>query len=68
MKSKREPGLWMEDVPRPEVGPNDVLVRVKKTGICGTDLHIYKWDEWAARFSSSNGSASRSYSSSSPVA
>jgi len=49
VKAKREPGLWMEELPVPEIGPNDVLVRVKKTGICGTDLHIYKWDEWSQR-------------------
>jgi threonine 3-dehydrogenase len=42
-------GLWMEDVPEPEVGPNDVLIRVEKTGICGTDLHIYNWDAWAQK-------------------
>ena len=47
VKSRREPGLWMEELPEPEIGPNDVLVRVKKTGICGTDLHIYNWDAWA---------------------
>ncbi len=49
VKAKREPGLWLEDVPEPECGPNDVIIRVKKTGICGTDLHIYKWNEWAQR-------------------
>ncbi|HEY0880870.1 MAG TPA: L-threonine 3-dehydrogenase, partial [Archangium sp.] len=49
VKSKREPGLWMEDVPKPAVGPNDVLVKVQKTGICGTDIHIYNWDEWSQR-------------------
>jgi threonine 3-dehydrogenase len=49
VKARREPGLWLEEVPVPEVGPNDVLIRVKKTGICGTDLHIYSWDEWAQR-------------------
>lgn len=49
VKAKREPGLWLEDVPVPEIGPNDVLIRVKKTAICGTDLHIYKWDEWSQR-------------------
>jgi threonine 3-dehydrogenase len=49
VKAKREPGLWLEDVPAPEIGPNDALVRVKKTGICGTDLHIYRWDEWSQR-------------------
>ena len=37
----------MEDVPMPKVGPNDVLIKIKKAAICGTDLHIYKWDEWA---------------------
>ena len=39
----------MDDVPLPEVGPNDVLIKLKKTAICGTDVHIYKWDEWAQR-------------------
>ncbi len=47
VKNKPEPGLWMEDVPIPDPGPNDVLIRVRMTGICGTDMHIYKWDEWA---------------------
>ncbi len=42
-------GLVMRDVPEPEPGPDDVLIRVAKTGICGTDLHIWSWDEWAAR-------------------
>ncbi len=49
VKSRKEPGLWLEDVPRPTVGHNDVLVKVKKTGICGTDIHIYTWDEWSQR-------------------
>jgi threonine 3-dehydrogenase len=49
VKSRKEPGLWMEDVPRPTVGHNDVLVKVRKTGICGTDIHIYTWDEWSQR-------------------
>jgi len=49
VKARREPGLWLKEVPVPEIGPNDVLVRVKKTGICGTDLHIFEWDEWAQR-------------------
>ena len=48
VKSKAEPGIWLEDVEHPSVGPNDVLVRVQKTSICGTDLHIVDWDEWAA--------------------
>ncbi|MCZ4695962.1 L-threonine 3-dehydrogenase [Ancylomarina euxinus] len=47
VKSKAEKGLWMEEVDVPKVGINDVLVKIKKTAICGTDLHIYKWDEWA---------------------
>jgi threonine 3-dehydrogenase len=46
-KSKAQEGLWLVDVPEPEVGINDVLIKVKKTGICGTDVHIYNWDEWA---------------------
>ena len=47
MKSRSSRGLWLEDVPEPFFGINDVLIRIKKTGICGTDLHIYEWDEWA---------------------
>ncbi len=46
-KSYPETGLWLEDVVEPEVGPNDVLIRIIKTAICGTDLHIYNWDDWA---------------------
>jgi threonine 3-dehydrogenase len=49
VKAKSERGLWREEVPRPEYGPNDVLIKVKKAAICGTDLHIYNWDKWAAR-------------------
>ena len=49
VKAKAEAGLWLEDVPVPEIGINDVLIRVHKTGICGTDLHIYDWDAWAQR-------------------
>ncbi|GGF29897.1 L-threonine 3-dehydrogenase [Youhaiella tibetensis] len=49
VKAKAEPGIWLEDVPVPQIGPDDVLVKVHKTGICGTDIHIYKWDEWAQR-------------------
>lgn len=48
VKSRPEQGLWMEDVPVPEMGPDDVLIRVSKTSICGTDLHIDAWDQWAA--------------------
>ncbi|HJT72208.1 MAG TPA: L-threonine 3-dehydrogenase [Terriglobales bacterium] len=47
VKSKSTTGLWLEDVPEPELGINDVKVRVLLTGICGTDLHIYQWDDWA---------------------
>lgn len=49
VKSRAERGLWLEDVPEPECGINDVLIRVLKTGICGTDLHIYNWDAWAKK-------------------
>ena len=49
VKSKRAPGLWLEDIPTPTIGINDVLIRVRRAGICGTDLHIYIWDEWAQR-------------------
>ena len=49
VKSKAEPGLWLADVPEPVIGLNDVLIRVDRTGICGTDLHIYKWDAWARK-------------------
>jgi threonine 3-dehydrogenase len=49
VKAERKPGLWLQDVPEPEIGINDVLIEVLRTGICGTDLHIYKWDEWAQR-------------------
>lgn len=47
VKTKADRGLWLEDVPEPEIGINDVKVRVLLTGICGTDLHIYDWDAWA---------------------
>lgn len=47
VKSKPEKGLWMEEVDIPEVGVNDILIKVKKSAICGTDLHIYRWDEWS---------------------
>lgn len=46
-KLKPEPGIWMAELPVPEIGVNDVLVKIKKTAICGTDIHIYNWDEWA---------------------
>jgi threonine 3-dehydrogenase len=47
VKSRREPGLWLEEIERPQIGINDVLIQVLRTGICGTDVHIYTWDEWA---------------------
>jgi threonine 3-dehydrogenase len=47
VKSRREPGLWLEEIEAPRPGINDVLIRVKRAGICGTDVHIYKWDDWA---------------------
>ena len=49
VKSRREPGLWLEDIEEPAIGINDVLIRVLRTGICGTDVHIYKWDDWAQK-------------------
>ena len=49
VKSRREPGLWMEDVPIPAIGPNDVLIRIHKSAICGTDMHIWNWDAWSQK-------------------
>ncbi len=49
VKRHAEPGLWLEEVPQPEIGINDVLIQVDRTGVCGTDLHIYKWDDWARK-------------------
>lgn len=49
VKAKREPGIWLEDRPIPDISPEDVLVKVHKTGICGTDIHIYNWDDWAQK-------------------
>lgn len=48
-KLKAEPGIWMTEVSVPEIGHNDVLIKIKKTAICGTDMHIYHWDEWAQK-------------------
>jgi len=48
-KKKPEPGLWMEDRPVPEVGTNDVLIKIHKTAICGTDVHIFNWDQWSQK-------------------
>ncbi len=47
VKAKPERGIWLQDIPVPEVGHNDVLIKVNRTAICGTDIHIFKWDEWA---------------------
>ncbi len=47
VKRQAQPGLWLEDVPEPKIGINDVLIKVDRTGICGTDVHIYNWDAWA---------------------
>ncbi|WP_193140128.1 MULTISPECIES: L-threonine 3-dehydrogenase [unclassified Meridianimarinicoccus] len=49
VKARAEMGLWMERAPVPEIGPDDVLIRIRKTGICGTDVHIWNWDDWAAK-------------------
>lgn len=49
VKLRPEKGIWMQDMPMPHVGINDVLIKIKKTAICGTDLHIYKWDAWSQR-------------------
>lgn len=49
VKKYAEPGIWMDEVPVPEYGPNDVLIKIHKTSICGTDIHIYNWDEWAQK-------------------
>ncbi len=48
-KLKSEPGIWLIDVPEPEVGPNDLLIKIRKTSICGTDMHIYNWDSWSQK-------------------
>lgn len=49
VKKKAEQGLWLEEVPIPQVGNNDLLIKIHKTAICGTDVHIYKWDDWSQR-------------------
>jgi len=49
VKSKSEQGLWMKDVPVPQIGKNDVLIKIRKTAICGTDIHIFNWDAWAQK-------------------
>ena len=47
VKAKAERGIWLKDIDKPEVGHNDVLIKVNRTAICGTDIHIFKWDDWA---------------------
>ncbi len=47
VKARREPGIWMQDVPMPQVGHNDLLIKIRKTAICGTDVHIHNWDAWS---------------------
>ena len=49
IKAKPEVGIWMGDVPEPAIGPNDLLIRIRRTAICGTDVHIYNWDDWSRR-------------------
>jgi threonine 3-dehydrogenase len=49
VKQRAAPGIWLEDIPEPKVGPNDVLIEIAKTAICGTDMHIYNWDAWAQK-------------------
>ncbi len=49
VKAKAEEGIWLQDVPEPEVGHNDVKIKIRKTSICGTDVHIYNWDAWAQK-------------------
>ena len=48
-KLHKEVGIWMTDVPAPELGHNDLLIKIRKTAICGTDIHIYNWDEWSQK-------------------
>lgn len=48
-KLKAEEGIWMTDVPQPELGHNDIMIKIRKTAICGTDVHIYNWDEWSQK-------------------
>jgi threonine 3-dehydrogenase len=49
VKKERRPGIWLDEIAEPKVGPNDVLIKIAKTAICGTDMHIYKWDAWAQK-------------------
>ena len=58
VKKHAKPGLWLDQVPVPEIGVNDVLVKIRKTSICGTDIHIYDWDDWAERTQAGEGERS----------
>jgi threonine 3-dehydrogenase len=49
VKKERRPGIWLDEIAEPKIGPNDVLIKIAKTAICGTDMHIYKWDSWAQK-------------------
>jgi threonine 3-dehydrogenase len=49
VKAKAERGIWLEDIEKPEIGHNDVLIKIRRTAICGTDIHIYQWDDWASK-------------------
>jgi len=49
VKARAEPGIWLQDIAEPTVGHNDVLIRVHRSAICGTDMHIYNWDAWAQK-------------------
>ena len=49
VKAKAQEGIWLQDMPKPKIGHNDLLIRIKKTAICGTDIHIYNWDQWAQK-------------------
>ena len=49
VKAKPEKGIWLEEISRPQPGHNDVLIKVGRTAICGTDIHIYQWDAWASK-------------------
>ena len=55
VKAKAEKGIWLQDTPEPEVGHNDLLIKIRKTAICGTDMHIYNWDEWSQNHSGTYG-------------
>jgi threonine 3-dehydrogenase len=49
VKQEAAPGIWVQDIPTPAIGPNDLLIKVRRTAVCGTDMHIYHWDEWARK-------------------